>query len=287
MLGTLPHPYQTAEKHFRSVLAALKAAKAMDAADGPPAPPAAIPFVTISRQAGAGGQTLALRLTDALNQLQSTDPPWNVWDHELIAQVSARYDIPEDVMAALEDSARPWFGEFLGNLLVSESHRYAEEYAVYRRVARTVRALAGAGRAIIVGRGGVFVTRGMPGGVHLRLVAPLEHRINNIACRLDLTLHAAARRVTQLDQYRDAFYRRFWPNQKLLPEEFTLTINTADFSDRRMADCVLPIVIDASRPASAPRPPRRCRCHHDAAVPQRHAGEVFVVAHPARFGNAI
>ena len=40
-----------------------------------------------------------------------------------------------------------------------------------------VRALAEVGRVIIVGRGGVFITRDLPGGIHVRLVAPREWRV--------------------------------------------------------------------------------------------------------------
>ena len=262
------HPHPNAGKHFQSVLAALRAATVMNAEPREGPAPAAVPFITISREAGAGGKPLASHLADALNRLDPDAEPWHAWDKDLITKVSAEHDIPEDVVAALEDTSRPWFQQFLEGLSMTGANQQVEELAVYRRVAAAVRALAGAGRAIIVGRGGVFITQGMPGGVHLRLVAPLKHRVKNMARRFDLTAHEAARRVTQLDQSRQAFYRRFWPRKKLSPEMFTLTINTADLTDQQMVECVLPAVTGASRAVLTP--PRRCQCKHDTTSTALH-----------------
>lgn len=62
----------------------------------------------------------------------------------------------------------------------------------------TIRALAISGRAVIVGRGGVFLTAGMPGGIHLRIVAPVRHRITHMAERDGISQEAAAEKVAEV-----------------------------------------------------------------------------------------
>ena len=71
-------------------------------------PPRPLPFVTISRQAGAGGRTLAKHLAERLNALAGGGgDDWSAWDHTLVEKVSRDYDLSQALVAALEDSRHP------------------------------------------------------------------------------------------------------------------------------------------------------------------------------------
>jgi len=78
-----------------------------------------------------------------------------------------------------------------------------------------------------VGRGGAYVTRGMPHGLHVRLVAPREFRVKATAELLGLPIAAAADWVREKDASRDAFYRRHWPARPPVPENFSMVLNAA------------------------------------------------------------
>jgi cytidylate kinase len=202
------------------------------------------PFVTISRQAGAGGRTLAKALAERLSEVDPSDRPWAAWDGELVEKVASEQRIPASLIESLdlEGPRRTMFREFLESLLAQRPQDDLDEFQVYRIVARTVRALARAGRSIIVGRGGVYATSDMPGGVHLRLVAPLQDRVRHMAELLHVPERQAAREVERIDRHREEFHRRYWHDKALLPEIFTLTLNTAAASERQMVECVVPLV---------------------------------------------
>ena len=211
-----------------------------------------LPFVTISRQAGAGGRTLARALAERLNEPAPADRHWAVWDRELVEKVAAEEHIPADLVESLELQGPPRsaFLEFLASLSARNDASDLDEFQVYRRVAHTVRGLARAGNAIIVGRGGVYATADLPGGIHVRLVAPLRVRVALMANFLNVTEEQAAREVLRIDRYREAFHHRYWPDKALLPEIFTLTLNTAAIDEAQMVDCVLPLI---RRTPAAPR----------------------------------
>jgi hypothetical protein len=202
------------------------------------------PFVTISRQAGAGGRTLAKALAERLTEIDPSDRPWAAWDGELVEKVAAEQRIPPSLIDSLdvEGPRRTMFQEFLDSLLTHKPEVDLDEFQVYRIVARTVRALARAGRSIIVGRGGVYATSDLPGGVHLRLVAPLQDRVRHMAELLKVPERQAAKEVERIDRHRETFHRRHWHDKALLPEIFTLTLNTASMTERQMVECVLPLV---------------------------------------------
>ena len=231
-----------------------------------PAPPT--PFVTISRQAGAGGRTFARRLAEYLNAADPAERPWTVWDRELVEKVAAEQHIPASLVESLEDARRPWMEQFLAGLSFKEDPSTLDEFQVYRRVAQTIRGLAQAGRAIIVGRGGVYATADLAGGVHVRLVAPVEARVARMSEQLNVTSAQAAAEVRRLDHDRDAFHHRYWRGKAILPEVFTITLNTAAMTESQMVRCVIPLLPVAGEAAAAVGLPSSTAATAAAPAPQ-------------------
>jgi cytidylate kinase len=201
-----------------------------------------VPFVTISRQAGARGRSLATQLAERLNEIDPGPLPWTVWDDELVERVAKEHGLPHQRVAALEDERPSWLEEILGGLTITEGKTPADELAVYRRVAATIRALAELGRVIIVGRGGAYVARDIPDGVHVRLVAPLEFRVAAAAQQQGISRKAAAAWVKERDASRDAFYRRHWPSRPLVPENFTMLLNVSILSLAQQVAAILSVL---------------------------------------------
>jgi len=195
-------------------------------------------FVTVSRQPGA--ISFSHRLADRLNQEGQGD--WSAWDRELVERVSAEQGIAKDIIEMIPDRPHNWLDDLLHGFAHSQSPPDVLEIRAYKRVAMTIRALAAAGHAIIVGRGGTFITQAMPGAIHLRLIAPLEYRIKSTAEREGVSLRQAAERIEGLDQRRTEFYRRYWPGKTIAPETFTMTLNSAELSLDELVECVLPVI---------------------------------------------
>ena len=213
--------------------------------------PAPLPFVTIARQAGAGGVTLAQVLVKHLNEPDPPKQPWGAFDRELVERVAADHQISASLIDSLGEASSSWLSEFFAGLRFSDKGQLANELQVFRRVAQTIRALAQVGRVVIVGRGGAYITRNMPGGVHVRLVAPLEHRIKASAERHQLSQAEAADHIRQFDQNRQAFYKRYWPDQTQGPELFTATLNTSDLDEDQLIECITPMIRPPVRAADA------------------------------------
>lgn len=193
------------------------------------------PFITISRESGAGAWTLARQLVEALNRNNTGERPWTCWDRELVEKVATDYKLSEELIDSLEETSHSWLSDFLAGLTSGPSE---DEARVYGRVAATIRALAQAGRVVIVGRGGVFVTRKMPGGIHVRLVAPWEYRVSFMARTLSQSEEDAAAQIRHMEKNRAAFYHRYWPNESLDAERFTLTLNAAKIDMPAMIEII-------------------------------------------------
>jgi cytidylate kinase len=203
---------------------------------------AAAPFVTVSRQAGVSGRTIAHLLAQRLNTIDPGSTPWAVWDRPLMEKVAEEHNLTLREIESLENAPHSWLWDLLGNVSLSNTSSFHDEFVVYRRVARAIRALATKGRVIIVGRGGAYITHNMPGGVHLRFVAPLEYRIAATSSKLGIPPDQAKRNVLELDENRESFCRRYFHHDALAPEMFTATINVAELSHQQIVDCIIPML---------------------------------------------
>lgn len=204
------------------------------------------PFVTVSRDAGAGGGALADALVVRLNESRKPNQPlWQCFDRTLVEQVAQNHHIAAQLVNALEDRAHNWLTDMLEGM---HFHARVEpsDQAIYRRVAETILAIARAGNAVIVGRGASLVTRDMPGGVHVRLVAPLAVRIDRFASDHDLKLHEAEQRIRRIDDNRRSFHQRFWGINQLSSDMFTVTFNTAELTMPQIVAALSPWLTSAS-----------------------------------------
>ncbi|HUO06716.1 MAG TPA: cytidylate kinase-like family protein [Phycisphaerae bacterium] len=209
------------------------------------------PFITISRQAGAGGHTLARGLVERLNRLAHSSmsvedstsgaQPWQSFDRELVERIGRDHHLSTELIESLERSSHTWLEEFFRGLGHTDS-RVPGELAIVRRAAQTIRALAQGGYVVLVGLGGVFITHNMPGGIHIRVVAPLEARVQWEVKSRNITEKQARREIEIMDAERDAFFRKYWPNKQLAPELFHIALNSGMMNEEQMVDCVLPLV---------------------------------------------
>lgn len=227
------------EQNIRPIYAAIRtvpipARAEQEEAQAPPVQP----FVTISREPGTEASSLAQGLVDALNMEAADDQKWTCWDRALVEKVAADTRASSELFDSFEDKDHSWMRDFLSSLSFTDDEKHADEAKTYSRVAATIRAVAQRGRAVIVGRGGVFITRRMPGGVHILLVAPFEKRVANVARRLNISSESAATYVRQMERNRQAFYRRYWSAESLNPEEFTLCLNAAELDVPTMIDII-------------------------------------------------
>ncbi len=196
-----------------------------------------LPFVTISREAGAGGSTLARGLVEALNRRDTGSPPWQSFDRKLVEKVAEDFKITRRLVDSLEDCSHNWLNELLEGLSEEPSRK-----TVFRRVAETIQGLAKVGRVVIVGRGGVFITRNRPMGIHVRLTAPIEHRIVHMAKLLDVSPDVAEKRIRDIDRNRQDFFKRYGKAAAPLTRLYTLALNTAEVGEEKAVSVLLQLI---------------------------------------------
>lgn len=209
------------------------------------------PFITISREAGAGGAQLAASIVAEMRRLgYPALQGWRVWDREL-CEVIAR-DLNMTVL--LDELAREAFRSGLADYFSQVVADAPPQALIAHKTFQAVRLIAAAGRAIIVGRAAVCATRGLSSGVHLRLVAPRRLRVDRMMARFRLARPDADRRVAELDRDRRELVRTFFQKDIADPLLYGSVWNTGAISVDEIAEVVVRLVLDAVAAGDAGRP---------------------------------
>jgi len=233
-------------KHELTLNEYFKQAAAPRAPDNP-RPPA--PFVTISREEGAGGHELADALLSRFAQEKNSHglfSGWKVFDREICERVAK----DPGLKVPIEDLLSEQFHTGLEELLRTVVAQLSPQAKVDHHMFRTVRGICVAGKAIVIGRAAAMVSRDLPVGIHVRLIASRKSRIARVRRDYGLTEAAAAKRLDQRDGERARLIETHFNKDIADPLLYDCVWNTDTVSYEAMADSLAALIRRRSaRPA--------------------------------------
>lgn len=206
-------------------------------------------FVTISRQAGAGGHSLADRLIERFDAHSDTElfGGWGVYDQRLCEIVAADPRMKEAFDSLVAEEYRSAADDFFRQVIAPT----VDQDAVMARVFEVIHAVASTGNAVILGRGGSHVTDGLAHGVHIRLVAPEHVRLERLMALNGIGERAARDLARDLDANRARLVKARFKADIDDPLCYDAIWNTGSATIDEIADAV---IVTVRHRATAPRP---------------------------------
>ena len=200
---------------------------------------APLPFSTLSRQAGAGAETVAHLLAEKLNAQGPKDAqPWTVFDKNLITKVLEDADLPKEIAKHVQEDKDTTVQAIVGELL----GLHPSMWTIFHHTSDTILKLARLGRCIIVGRGAEIITAKLPGGTHIRLVAPESVRLAYLEKHLGLDDKAAAKYLHEHDEGRRRYVKTNFEKDIEDPLLYHATLNTDLLTFEQSADLIASLV---------------------------------------------
>lgn len=196
--------------------------------------------VTISRQAGCGAREVADKLAHYLQEQAPKDPlPWTVFDRNLMDKVLEEHDLPTRLARFLPEDRVSYLEDMVAELL----HSYPSSQMVIRHTTETILKLASIGNVILIGRGGNVITARLPDMFHVRLVAPLEQRVEHSHESYGMTRDEARKFCLHEDLGRERYLRKYFNADVNDPLLYHLVLNTGlinyDDAAKLIRDAVL------------------------------------------------
>jgi cytidylate kinase len=196
-------------------------------------PATGYPFITISREAGAGGHLLAHVLTTDFLKYAGEDlfEGWHVFDRELCEVIAEDPALQMSMEELLAERYRSEMSEFLDGLFSGRSNQYLQ----YKRTFQVVRMLATLGKVIIVGRAANLVTAAIPGGIRVRIVASEPARVAWMMRKLKVDKGEARRLVAKQDSDRRKVVRCFFDKDIADPLLYDVIWNSEEVDPHEMS----------------------------------------------------
>ena len=187
--------------------------------------------ITISREFGCEGFPLAEKLKELLEQ--QTGEEWVIFDRALIEKVAQEVQLSPSEIKIIEDRSH-----FL-DIFSSFRSKSVTKGQVFQRVAHYILKVAKSGNAIIVGRGGAFITRDLDNCFHFRLVAPFEFRVSSMAKRMQIEESKAEKFVIENSLARERFLNEFFSKDINDPKYFHAIFNNQKLNLDTITECIL------------------------------------------------
>jgi cytidylate kinase len=193
--------------------------------------------ITISREVGAGGRTIAEMLGERLTAAEKTPDasPWIVFDSSLAKQVLEDHKLPSHLERFMNEDARLLPVEAIVEEVLG---LHPSGWTLVQHTTQTILRLAGLGHTILVGRGANVITARLPNVFHVRLVAPFATRIQHTAKYYHLSEAEAAKLVREQDHARRRYVRRYFNSEIDDPSLYDITLNTGRLGFAHTAEVI-------------------------------------------------
>jgi cytidylate kinase len=185
-----------------------------------------LPFITISREYGCLGYQVGVEAARLLNGLCRPDQQWAVFERRILDRVMEDMHISRELAETLTDRGK----SFMADYFRITFSNYPPEAAVYTKLVETIRLIAANGHAVIIGRVGNVITRDMPRGYHVRLIASPEKKIENIGRQFKIPVKKAKEVLAKKGEAREEFILKRLKVDMADPQQYGLVINTSDLS---------------------------------------------------------
>jgi cytidylate kinase len=176
------------------------------------------PCITIARQIGAGGGEIARGIASILGR--------PLCDREILDTIAGEGRIRTQILELLDERDRSALQIWIEGILRG---RLADKEDYLRALVHAVGSVAAHGPAVFLGRGVNFIL-GPGRGLHLWVVAPVEHRVETLRARRGLTESEARALIEGTDADRAAFVRRHFHREIDDLLAYDLVLNTASAS---------------------------------------------------------
>ncbi|MGB5750918.1 MAG: cytidylate kinase-like family protein [Desulfobacterales bacterium] len=192
---------------------------------------AQIPVITVAMEPGSGGSLIAQKIAEQLE--------FDLFHRDIVQQIAKTAKIRSTVVNSLEKERLSGVKDFISSLM-EDQYIHPDTYLKHLLV--VISTIAKHGRAVIVGRGANFI---LPAEdiFAVRVIAPLEKRIREVALTYRVTTEEAKRRVIQRESKRKAFVGHSFHADISDPIHYDLTINTGKMSIESAVEAVIGAVM--------------------------------------------
>lgn len=193
------------------------------------------PSIAVSREPGAGANAICSRVPEIL-QSRTKEPEnnWTYFNRYLIEKVLEDSKLPRVISEYLEENKYSAFNDAVSELLGIRP----SEWTIIQRTTETVVQLCRMGKVIIVGRGSVMITSKMQNALQIRIIAPLDNRVEHTMKKRAVNRMEAIKLLENETAARKKYFKSHFHRDIDDPSLYNLIVNSGKFSYDESADVI-------------------------------------------------
>lgn len=196
---------------------------------------ASVPVVTVAMEPGSGGFLVAEALANRLE--------FDLYHRNILNAIAHSAGTNSNVLDMIEKERFSKIQDFVSSLL-QEQYVYSGDYV--QHLTKMVNSLGMIGRAVIVGRGANFI---LPPEKRfaIRVIAPEEVRVKNVAFHFGVTLAEAKKRIKNRETKRKTFIKNTFHKDIADVESYDLILNTARLDLQAAVETAIGTILGAQK----------------------------------------
>lgn len=172
------------------------------------------PVITVCMEPGSGGSVIAKTIAKELG--------FDFFHNNIINEIAKSSKISSQVIETLENKRLSGINDFISSLI---DDKYLWPGLYLEHLMKIVHVIGKHGRAVIVGRGANFILPEQE-RFSVRVVSPLDVRIQNVVREYNVSINEAKRRILRRESVRRAFVRQSFHENIADPLNYDLILNT-------------------------------------------------------------
>lgn len=181
------------------------------------------PCITISRESGSGATEICNKLIVFFQRLYGvSNNNWTIFDKNLIEKVLQDNHLPKTLSNIMSERKYSAIKSIMSELIVGQPGIWS----LVHKTIETILQLAQVGNCIILDRGANIITGKVNNTFHVRLVAPLEDRVQHIEKFFDIDRKSALEYIKREEEDRADYLMTYFHKGVNDPTLYHLIINT-------------------------------------------------------------
>ena len=205
--------------------------------------------ITINRELGSGGRTVGRKLAEKLNVA--------FYDKLLINELKKKFELDTEQIEKVKSGKSDWWREFINaatymgqgmnelwyyqrmtgeeGTLVTSRDMFNVEKEILQNVAEE-------GSCIIAGRSGFSVFAEHPNHLSIFIQAPMEHRIQRIMSKQNLSREEAEKVIKKVDEMRESYVKKYAGVSRYDTRNYDLVINMEGKTEDEVVELILKFI---------------------------------------------
>jgi len=196
--------------------------------------------ITINREVGSGGRTVGRKLAEQLGV--------KYYDKAIIEGLTHKFGLSVERIEQIKAQKKSWWNDINNyyNTLVNSAEKPMEaevkldNQTMFDTEKRILQELATQSSCVVAGRTGFMVFREWPNHLNIFIQASMEHRVQRVMSRQQVSEQEARDIIQRMDSSRETYIQKYEDTSRYDTRNYELVISMDDLSE----DDAVAIIMD-------------------------------------------